>query len=202
VFALGEHRWMLVIGDVCGKGPRAAGVTALARHTLRTAALLGRSPREMLETVHAALRTQPVGADLCTICLVTLERSAQRASLTVALAGHPPPLVLGRDGARRQIGAPGTLLGVIDPIRINEVRAELAPGETLLLYTDGLIETGASDRQLADRLALGALAGEMEPSLETTLERLVRSAAARTGDRLRDDIALVAARLCEIPRDG
>ncbi len=202
VFALGERRWMLVIGDVCGKGPRAAGVTALARHTLRAAALLGRSPREMLETVHAALRAQPVGADLCTICLVTLETAQRRALLTVALAGHPPPLVLGRDGAHRQIGAPGTLLGVIDPIRINEVQAELSPGETLLLYTDGLIESGASDRQLADTLARGALSGEIEPSLEAMLERLVRSATARSGERLRDDIALVAARLGEIPRGG
>ena len=59
VFPVGEGRWMLVIGDVCGKGPRAAGVTALARHTLRTAAMLGASPAGMLDTLHEALRRQP-----------------------------------------------------------------------------------------------------------------------------------------------
>ena len=73
VLAYGPERWMLVIGDVCGKGPRAAGVTALARHTLRTAAMLGQSPAGMLATLHEALRHQPQGADLCTVCLVTLE---------------------------------------------------------------------------------------------------------------------------------
>ena len=73
VLPYGPGRWMLVIGDVCGKGPRAAGVTALARHTLRAAAILGLRPAAMLSTLHEALRRQPVGADLCTVCLVTLE---------------------------------------------------------------------------------------------------------------------------------
>ena len=70
VFEHGGDSWMLVIGDVCGKGSRAAGVTALARHTLRAAAMGGQSPAEMLETLHRALRRQPPGADLCTACLV------------------------------------------------------------------------------------------------------------------------------------
>ncbi len=197
VLELGEDRWLLAIGDVCGKGPRAAGVTALARHTLRAAAMLGQPLRGMLATVHRALRSQPLGADLCTICLVELRRAGGRTELTVALAGHPPPLILAADGTRRQIGTPGTLLGVLDPIRITEEQAELREGETLLLYTDGLIETGASDERLAEESVLATLNGPAAQNLDALLERLIEGAAAHAGERHRDDIALVAARLYE-----
>ncbi len=57
VLAYGEDRWLLVIGDVCGKGPRAAGVTALARHTLRAAAMLGLTPTG--DARHAARGAAP-----------------------------------------------------------------------------------------------------------------------------------------------
>jgi PAS domain S-box-containing protein len=196
VFAIGENRWMLAIGDVCGKGPRAAGVTALARHTLRAAAILGQPPAGMLAAVHTALREQPIGADMCTIALVSLERRNEGARLTVALAGHPPPLIVAADGTHRRIGSPGTLLGVIDPIRVNAVQEDLRPDETLLLYTDGLIETGASDKQLGERFVLGTLrANAAEPALELLLERLAESASEGEGRTHRDDIALLAARV-------
>src|SRR5205814_9246412 len=86
VFDYEADCWMLVVGDVVGKGPRAAGVTALARHTLRAAALNGQSPTGMLETLHRALHRQPPGADLCTACLITLGPDQPFARLTVARA--------------------------------------------------------------------------------------------------------------------
>ena len=116
VFAYGPDRWMLAIGDVCGKGPRAAGVTALARHTLRAAAMSGQSPSEMLGTLHQALRCQPPGADLCTACLVLMTRTPHGTRLTVALAGHPPPLLIDPRRSRTADRQAGTLLGVLDPI--------------------------------------------------------------------------------------
>jgi PAS domain S-box-containing protein len=195
VFAYGEDRWMLVIGDVCGKGPRAAGVTALARHTLRAAAILDQPPARMLETLHAALRRQPVGADLCTVCLVTIEPHAQRAQLTVALAGHPPPRVIGSAGERRQVGQPGTVLGVLDPIRIHEAPAELHRGETLLLFTDGLLEAGAPGEALGEQALFEASLSGPEQSLADLLAQLVQNVSGHAHERLRDDIALLAVRL-------
>jgi serine phosphatase RsbU (regulator of sigma subunit) len=195
VFPYGSNRWMLVIGDVCGKGPRAAGVTALARHTLRTAARLDQSPSDMLATLHRALRDQPLGADLCTVCLVTLERTGERARLTVALAGHPPPLIIDAGGEAAQIGRPGTLLGVLDQLEHTETEAELRAGETLLLYTDGLPEAGSSERQLGEGGLSEMCRSAPELSLGRLLESLVRTASARAGERLRDDIALIGARL-------
>lgn len=197
VLAYGADRWMLVIGDVCGKGPRSAGVTALARHTLRAAAMLGQSPTGMLNTLHAALRHQPEGADLCTVCLVTLEPSGTRARVTVALAGHPPPLIIGRDGAERHVGEPGTLLGVIDPVETREVETELRAGETLLLYTDGLPEAGRARRTSGEGHLLELDSAAAHLTLERLLERIERMAVERAEGLLRDDIALLAVRLTD-----
>jgi PAS domain S-box-containing protein len=196
VFAYDADRWMLVIGDVCGKGPRAAGVTALARHTLRAAATLGQSPTGMLSTLHAALRRQPVGADMCTAALVTLGHLGGRAQLTVALAGHPPPVIVDASGEPRQIGQAGTLLGVLDPIDITEVDAELHPSETLLLYTDGVPEASGPGEQ-AESALFEACAGAQHLTIPALLERVVDMAAAHSEQRLRDDIALIGVRLSD-----
>jgi PAS domain S-box-containing protein len=191
----GQGRWMLAIGDVCGKGPRAAGVTALARHTLRAAAMLGQGPEGMLRTLHEALSLQPAGADMCTVCLVIVEPRDGRAQLTVALAGHPLPVLIDPAGSATQIGRPGTLLGVVDELRIHEVERELLPGETLLLYTDGVPEAGAPDRQIGEA-GLLALCGEAPTlSLESFLARIALAASERAPGGLRDDIALLGVRL-------
>jgi len=195
VFEHGTDRWMLLIGDVCGKGPRAAGVTALARHTLRAAAMSGQSPPEMLGTLHQALRLQPPGADLCTACLVTMEYASGHARLTIALAGHPPPLIIDPDGAARQIGQPGTLLGVLDPIDITETKAEMQPGETLLLYTDGVPDAGRSDKQLGEQGLIELCRKGPALSLGELLEYIEHVALEHAGGSLRDDLALLGLRL-------
>jgi serine phosphatase RsbU (regulator of sigma subunit) len=173
-------------------------VTALARHTLRAAAMLGQTPTAMLGTLHRALRGQAAGADLCTVSVVTLRRAepGQAAELTVALAGHPPPLIIERSGRASHVGRPGTLLGVIDPIDISEVHTQLYPQQTLLLYTDGLPEAGRPHRQLGER-GLQALCAQA-PSLDLAalLAHIEQTALGHAQGMLRDDIALLAVRLC------
>lgn len=198
VFDYGQERWMLVIGDVCGKGPRAAGVTALTRHTLRAAAMSGLRPREMLDTLHRALLAQPEGADVCTVCLVTMSRRSHGSmALTVALAGHLQPILMDRAGATRQIGRSGTLLGVIDPVEVVETEAEMAPGETLLLYTDGVPEAGRSERQLGEQGLMELLSRSSDLSLAEVLREIKRTALDHAEGRLRDDIAMLAVRLAD-----
>jgi PAS domain S-box-containing protein len=196
VLPYGAERWLLVIGDVCGKGARAAGVTALARHTLRAAAMLGQDPAGMLDTLHRTLRGRPLGADLCTVCLVTLERRESHAQLTVALAGHPPPLLIDADGQYTEIGTPGTLLGVLDPITISETEIELHAGQTLLLYTDGLPEADRGGAQLEEQRVAWICAAASSSTLDDLLGQIEGAALERADGRLRDDIALLAARLC------
>jgi PAS domain S-box-containing protein len=190
-----DDRWMLLVGDVVGKGARAAGATALARHTLRAAALSGQSITEMLETLHRALRRQPQGADLCTVCLVAMTLTGPRAELTVALAGHEHPLLIDAGGAVSQLGAAGTLLGMIDPIEVHETPAELHPGQTLLLFSDGVSEAGRPDRLLGAaglRELCRASAGQ---PLQELLETIEHAALERAGGQLRDDVALLGLRL-------
>ncbi len=202
VFAYDDVRWMLVIGDVCGKGPRAAGVTALARHTLRAAALSGQSPAEMLQTLHRALRLQPTGADLCTVCLVLMAPATDHAQLTIALAGHLPPLLIDRSGQARPLGQAGTLLGVLEPIEIVESEAKLHAGQTLLLYTDGVPEAGRTSRQLGEQGLLELCTQAPELTLGGLLEHVEQGALERAAGRLRDDIALLGLRLADAERSG
>jgi serine phosphatase RsbU (regulator of sigma subunit) len=185
---------MLVIGDVCGKGPRAAGVTALARHTLRAAAMSDQSPSEMLETLHRALRHQPPGVDLCTVCLVVAQNTDTQTDLTVALAGHPPPLLIDRNGHARFIGRPGTLLGVLDPIEIVETKAELASDETLLLYTDGVTDAGRPNVELGEAGLIELCRQAPRLDLDSLLEYVEDVALEHAKLGLRDDLALLALR--------
>jgi PAS domain S-box-containing protein len=197
-YDLFEHqtgRWILAIGDVCGKGPRAAGVTALARHTLRAAALSDQAPAEMLHTLHRALGLQPAGSDLCTVCLVLITPGPDHARLTVALAGHQPPLLIDRDGTVQSLGEPGTLLGVVDPIDIVECDAQLQRGQTLLLYTDGVTEAGRAGRQLGEQGLRGLCAQTAHLPLDGVLEHIEHAVLERAMGRLRDDVALLAVRL-------
>jgi PAS domain S-box-containing protein len=195
VFDYDEDRTMLVIGDVCGKGPRAAGVTALARHTLRAAAIGGRTPTEMLATLHRALLRQPPGADMCTVCLIVLTHVEHEVRLTIALAGHPPPLLISPRGDVAQVGQSGTILGVVDPLNISESELTLGAGETLLLYTDGVTEAGRPDRLLGEEglLELCTAAPGLAPA--EFLQHIERAALERAQGHLRDDIALLALRI-------
>jgi phosphoserine phosphatase RsbU/P len=195
VFEHGEGSWMLVIGDVCGKGSRAAGVTALARHTLRTASMGGQSAAEMLQTLHRALRRQPPGADLCTACLVSATPTAERTRLTVTLAGHPPPVLIDSRGEARQVGRPGTLLGVLDPIDVAECEDELRAGETLLLYTDGIPEAGHSGEALGERGLIELCRMAPQLTLAGLLEHIEHVALEHAEGSLRDDLALLGMRM-------
>ena len=96
------------------------------------------------------------------------------------------------DGEARQLGRPGTLLGVIDPIKIAETAAELHAGQTLLMFTDGVTEAGRPDDALGSN-GLRELCREAPSlSLQGLLERIERAAVERSGGYLHDDIALLA----------
>ena len=199
VFPYGEGGWLLVIGDVCGKGAEAASVTALARHTLRVAARLQAPPSGMLELLHVMLRDQEPEGQMCTVCLVAVEPPAggprsERAGLRIALAGHPQPLLVDRHGGATAVGEPGTILGMVDPIVLHEVAVELGEDETLLLYTDGLTDAGRARSRSGP--VLERLVSQVHdlplPDMLATIESATVESA---GGQPQDDIALVGLRL-------
>ncbi len=206
VFPYAEGRWLLVIGDVCGKGAEAASVTALARHTLRAAANLETPPVEMLELLHGTLRSQQPEGQMCTVCLVVVEPRQTQApgapvGLRIALAGHPRPLVVGPEGPARAVGEPGTILGVVDPVIVEEVAVELAEGETLVLHTDGVTDAARSRTQSA--IALESLVVQVRGlALEEMLRAIEAAAVGSAAGQPQDDIALVGLRLAAEPSAG
>src|SRR3954452_13517092 len=116
LFQTGSRGWTVVMGDVCGKGPDAAAVTALARYTLRAAALGERLPSRSLGLLNEALLRQRTDRRFCTVAYASLEPLAEGARVGFASGGHPLPLVLRANGTVEAVGAPGTLLGVVpDP---------------------------------------------------------------------------------------
>jgi sigma-B regulation protein RsbU (phosphoserine phosphatase) len=127
---------------------------------------------------------------------VLMTHTSKRTRLTVALAGHPPPLLIGADGVARQIGQHGTLLGVLDPISVTEEQAELDVGETLLLYTDGVPDAGVAGGEPLGEDGLVELCRRApELSLAGFLEHAEHLALDRARGTLRDDIALLGARV-------
>jgi len=194
VFPRNDGRWMLVLGDVCGKGAEAASVTALARHTLRAASMLDTSPAAMLELLHRVLRAQEPEGQMCTVCLVLAGSLGEHAELTIALSGHPRPLLVGPGEKASAVGEPGTVLGLVDPITVSEVAVELCRGQTLLLFTDGIPEAArASTRSAPAPEQLSARVHGL--ALQDMLGELEAAAVESAGGQPHDDIALLGLRL-------
>ncbi|HEY7074625.1 MAG TPA: SpoIIE family protein phosphatase, partial [Solirubrobacteraceae bacterium] len=148
-FALGEDAWGVAIGDVCGKGVEAAALTALARHTVRAAARTEASPAAVLEALNrAALAESKPGQFLTAVYARLAARPEGGFAVALACGGHPSPVVLDAALARRRLACSGTLLGAIADPEIVDARFVLDPGDTMLLYTDGLTEAGAPEGTL------------------------------------------------------
>ena len=187
----------VVIGDALGKGASAAADTALARYTLRTAAMSESRPSRILATLNDAMRRQ-VPDHPCTVAYARLDLGNPGARVTVAIGGHPQPLVLRRDGAVEPIGEPALPLGVTETVRIRESHADLEPGDAVVLYTDGLTDAYAPERIITT----AELAASLRPYGGAEAARIVAAARqAAVPDRHReprDDILVLVLRL--LPR--
>ncbi|MFI1417456.1 PP2C family protein-serine/threonine phosphatase [Streptomyces sp. NPDC020731] len=200
LFPVGEGRWAFFIGDVCGKGPQAAAVTSLIRYTLRTAVLHTSEPATALATLNIALHERYTASDdprYCTAVLGVLEPDATTGHTAVRLAsgGHPPALVLRASGEADFLATPGgMLIGVLTDAHFATRTTTLGPGDTLLLYTDGLTEarTGADRGSLYGAEALHAFAEEQAPTGARKLVDALNGLLEGFGDGLDDDTALVA----------
>jgi len=195
LFETGSRGWTVVIGDVCGKGPEAAAVTALARYTLRTAALRHRLPSRSLSILNEALLRQRSDRRFCTVAYAYLEKLDGGARVGVATGGHPLPLLLRSDGSVEPVGAPGTLLGVVPDPALEDRSLILSRGDALVFFTDGVIEPRGSGEVLDEaRLAelVARCAGRGADSIASTIEH----AALRSHHgHPRDDIAVLVLRV-------
>jgi serine phosphatase RsbU (regulator of sigma subunit) len=182
-----------LIGDVQGKGPDAAAVTALARHTLRAAAAYEHSPSAALSLLHRALREQRNDDRFITVAYAHMQVAVEHVRLELACGGHPLPLVVHPDGSVDAVGRLGTLLGTdIDPL-LADVTVELEIGDVLVLYTDGVTEVRRDRTEVFGTRELVELlqtCGGLGPDEVT--ERVEAAVLAASDGRLRDDVAILA----------
>jgi phosphoserine phosphatase RsbU/P len=196
LFALARDRWGLFLGDVCGKGAAAAAVTSQIRYTLRAAAVYDADPATVLGTLNSALRRDydHNGGRFCTAAFGVLTPSADGFELSIASGGHPAPLLLRADGtADYQPVGGGPFLGVIDDVLFTSTTIRLGPGDTFLLYTDGLTEarTGRGRERYGEQ-ALRAFAAGLAPATAGTAIDAITTLVESLGDGLDDDVAVLA----------
>jgi serine phosphatase RsbU (regulator of sigma subunit)/PAS domain-containing protein len=194
VFNTAEDQWYAVIGDVCGKGAEAAAVTAMARYTIRAAAVRRRSPAAILRLLGEAMLRQEEDDQtgrFCTIACLHLDLSRTPARATVACGGHPLPAVLRADGSVEWLGAAGTLLGLVDRPDLQDRGGDLHPGDTVLLYTDGLTEAGAPEHVWAPETLEEVLSEAAGQPPQAVVDHAVQAALGAQPEP-RDDIALLA----------
>ena len=144
--------WMIVVGDVAGRGAEAAALTSLSRYTFRTASKLLGDPIATLGQLNAALRERP-GLSLVSVCCVLLRVADGYAHADLVLAGHPPAYHL-RRGSPRPVGVFAPFLGAYEHGGWEATTIRLEPRDQLILYTDGVIDTvGQAERFGEERLA-------------------------------------------------
>ena len=188
-----RDRWMVMMGDVTGKGPGAAAITSLARYTMRTVAQYEDDPTEMLRRLSATLGSDPERRQICTAVCVGVrsgdDDAGRGVTLEVVCAGHPSPLLVAADGSVREVGTSGTLLGAFPEGRWTLTDVPLAPGDALVLYTDGVTDTrGPEGRYGTDRLE--ALLRDVGPADAETIAGRIDAALLDFGEQ-RDDVAVL-----------
>ncbi|WUN29702.1 SpoIIE family protein phosphatase [Kitasatospora sp. NBC_00315] len=196
LFPLNGTRWAFFLGDVCGKGPKAAAVTSLTRHTLRAAALHDSDPVTVLTTLNTVLNERYTSGDTryCTAVFGVLHPQGDTCTVQVASGGHPSVLIQRADGTAEFLPTPGgMLIGVLPQAQFTPARTVLHPGDTLLLYTDGLTEARIGpERELYGEDALRTFTTTQNPAGPQALVTALTELLAGFGQGLDDDTALLA----------
>jgi PAS domain S-box-containing protein len=195
LFESGGRGWTVVMGDVCGKGPDAAAVTALARYTLRAAAMRERLPSRSLALLNEAMLRQRDDRRFCTVAYAYLEPMSEGARIGFASGGHPLPLLLRADGSVQAVGAPGSLLGVLPDPTFEDRSLSLAPGDALVFYTDGVIEGRGSNGPLDEAGLAQLVASCAGDGADAIAARVEDAAVAAQDGSPRDDIAVLVLRV-------
>jgi serine phosphatase RsbU (regulator of sigma subunit) len=202
VFADGAGGWYVLLGDASGIGPEAAGLAGVARYTARALAESASGPEEMLAHMNRALLRAAPEDRFCTAVLLHLRRRDTGAlELVLSAAGHPPPFHQRADGTvERAMTSTGLVLGILAEASIGEASLLLEPGETLVCYTDGVIEAHAeSGEQFGEERLVRVLAEAHGRSAAGTARRLERAVVDYRSPDDHDDLAIVVVRCRPVP---
>ena len=191
LFEIGD-RWIAVVGDVCGKGPEAAALTSLVRHTLRATARLG--PTEAVLRVHEAIQASGENT-YCTLCCAELRRADGGLTARVTTAGHPEPRVVSRDGGVERMEVTGPLVGILQDPVFSSQEISLPAGSTFFMCSDGIPEARRNGELFGDIRLENLLSGMSGLDPAEMVRRLEEEVVSFEEGRPRDDLALFALRV-------
>jgi PAS domain S-box-containing protein len=199
VFTVGDD-WILVIGDVCGKGAEAAAVTALARYSIRASASHDSTPASILTELNSVMLADTGVTEgvprFATVCCIRLRLDRDTVHADVACGGHHPPFVLRAGGQVESAGLPGTLLGVFDEVVVRPTSVDLGPGDAVVLLTDGVLEARDQHGVQLDPEGVERVLVDSAGSGAQALCSQIATAALTIQDGVaRDDIAVLVARV-------
>lgn len=195
IFQRSNRSWGLAIGDVCGKGAGAAVLTALARYTVRAAAMEAWRPSRILHRLNEAILRNPVDDRFCSVLYAVVEPEGRTARVTLASGGHPLPLVLRRDGAIEKAGRSGTVLGLFEAPEVHDTTIDLGPGDALVLYTDGVIEGRGLTTTFGEDMLVTLLGWYANLNAAAIAERVERTVVDFQNGKPSDDIAILVLRV-------
>ena len=195
VFELPGGVWMILIGDVAGKGADAAGVTGLARHTARGAAVREPRPSEVLRTVNEGLLRDRTDRH-CTMCCVRIGFDDPNVvRIAMCVAGHPLPLRVEPDGGVEEVGRSGMILGAFEDVALENDEIAMRPGETLVLRTDGVTDGRRGEESFGEARLIATLQELHALPIPLLAEELVQRVVAFQDGWPRDDVAVVVLRV-------
>jgi PAS domain S-box-containing protein len=196
VFQVDRESFWFVIGDVSGKGPEAAAIAGLARHTLRALALHERSPRRLLTALHNTLLLGEGRDEFVTVCCALLEeRDHGQLRLSLACGGHPPPIIRRADNTVEVATCTGPLLGLPVNLAFVEQSIELAIGDTVVLYTDGVTEAHHRNQDLFGEERLMDVVSHAGASVDEVADAIIAAVSDYGPSTPLDDVAVLVLRI-------
>jgi serine phosphatase RsbU (regulator of sigma subunit) len=196
LFEMDDGSWKALIGDVCGKGAEAAALMGFVRFTIRAASRQDTRPSEALVKLNRALLEELEagdGGEFCTAAIVRLRPEEGRARVTVAVAGHPLPIIIRADGTLEEAGTPGTLLGVFEELEVSDTVVEVRAGDTIVMLTDGVFEAGREEGWQDEAIPRLLTASAGHPP-DVIADRIL-AAVSDVEDRRTDDVAVLVIQL-------
>nr|WP_231126686.1 GAF domain-containing SpoIIE family protein phosphatase [Motilibacter aurantiacus] len=190
VLPLPDGRVVAVVGDVMGRGVQAAAAMAQTRTVVRAYAIADPDPAAVLTRVDSFFDSLDV-AQLVTLLYLLLDPA--QGTVQIASAGHLCPLLVQETGTQELDVDGGTPFGVVDGDR-RSVTVALAPGESLVMLTDGLVERRDEDIDVGMARVVGALDGSAGCTASALLRRAL--ASAHTGGAHEDDVTVLVLRRC------
>jgi serine phosphatase RsbU (regulator of sigma subunit)/anti-sigma regulatory factor (Ser/Thr protein kinase) len=201
VVAISEGRWLAAIGDVCGKGPRAASRTSLVRDVLRVLIRQGQPLATAVTLLHEMMMEAADPDQFATVAVALITRLPNRPALGVELilAGHEQPALVRADRSVQLIGTHGSAVGLVPKFAAYPTTHVLTPGDTLVFYTDGIIERRRGDEQFGQERLMHTLASAAGNPAEQLINDLQRAVQDFSAEPHQDDIAIMAVQ-CPFPR--